>query len=146
MDTFRFPKVNTSFPMAVHLTTSLNRMDMNLIAIFCFLAFTLVVADFCRVRAAAKAAAKAKEARDREALMKRIESVEVTHNTFMTNYKDLILHLATLHKARIVRNDAQRKYNDNTRRSAEIVSANHNALMAYKKEKDAFSAYLIQQS
>jgi hypothetical protein len=151
MDTFRFPKVNTSFPTAVPLATSLNRMDMNLIVIFSFLAIALAVADFCRLRAEAKAAAKAaakvkeaKEASDREDLMKRIESVEVTHNTFMTNYKDLILHLATLHKARLVRDDMRRKYNDNTRRSAELITANHNAIMAYKKEKDTLSAYLIQ--
>jgi len=120
---------------------------MNLIILFFILTIGLIVADFCRVRAearAAKAAAKVKELRDREDLMKRIESVEVTHNTFMTNYKDLILHLATLHKARIVRDDMRRKYNDNTRRSAELITANHNAIMAYKKEKDTLSAYLIQ--
>ena len=55
-------------------------------------------------------------------------------------------HLSTTHKARIVRDDMRRKYNDNSKRSAEIVSANHNSLMNYKKEKDALSAYLIQQT
>jgi hypothetical protein len=150
MDTFRFPKVNSSFPSVKTFQTfkgaTLNRMDMNLIVIFCFLAIALAVADFCKVRAQAKAAKAAKEARAREDLVKRIEAMEVTQNTFITNYKDLMRHLSTTHKARIVRDDMRRKYNDNSKRSAEIVSANHNSLMNYKKEKDALSAYLIQQT
>jgi hypothetical protein len=105
----------------------------------------LAVGDYCRVRAQAKAAKAAKEARVREDLVKRIEAMEVTQNIFMTNYKDLMRHLSTTHKARIVRDDMRRKYNDNSKRSAEIVSANHNSLVNYKKEKDALSAYLIQQ-
>ena len=155
MDTFRFPKVNSSFPSSQTFQTfktfqsaPLNRMDMNLIVIFCFLAIALTVADFCKVRAeakAAEAAKKEKEARVREDLVKRIEAIEVTQNTFITNYKDLIHHLSTTHKARIIRDDMRRKYNDYSKRSAEIVSANHTALMNYKKEKDALSAYLIQQ-
>jgi hypothetical protein len=146
---FKFPKVNSSFVLPK--TAVMAKADIHFIILFCILIVGLAVADFCRIRAearaAAKAAAKVKEAKevsDREDLMKRIESVEVTHNTFMTNYKDLILHLATLHKARLVRDDMRRKYNDNTRRSAELITANHNAIMAYKKEKDTLSAYLIQ--
>lgn len=119
---------------------------MNLIVIFCFLAIALAVADFCKVRAQAKAVAKVKKEKFREDLVKRIEAMEVTQNIFMTNYKDLMRHLSTTHKARIVRDDMRRKYNDNSKRSAEIVSANHNSLVNYKKEKDALSAYLIQQT
>ena len=152
MDTFRFPKVNSSFPSSQTFQTfqrvPLNRMEMNLIVIFCFLVIALTVADFCKTRAeakAAEAAEAAKKAAKVEDLMKRVEAMEVTQNTFITNYKDLLFHLSNKHKARIVRNDIQRKYNDN-RRNSELILANHNALMNYKKEKDALSAYLIQQT
>ena len=148
---FKFPKVNSSFVLPK--TAVMAKADIHFIILFCILIVGLAVADFCRVRAEAKAAAKAaakvkeaKEASDRENLVKRIEAMEVTQNTFITNYKDLMRHLSTTHKARIVRDDMRRKYNDNSKRSAEIVSANHNSLMNYKKEKDALSAYLIQQT
>ena len=141
---FKFPKVNSSFVLPK--TAVMAKADMHFIILFCILIVGLAVGDYCRVRAQAKAAKAAKEARVRENLVKRIEAMEVTQNTFITNYKDLMRHLSTTHKARIVRDDMRRKYNDNSKRSAEIVSANHNSLMNYKKEKDALSAYLIQQT
>ena len=141
---FKFPKVNSSFVLPK--TAVMAKADMHFIVLFCILIVGLAVGDYCRVRAQAKAAKAAKEARAREDLVKRIEAMEVTQNIFMTNYKDLMHHLSTTHKARIVRDDMRRKYNDNSKRSAEIVSANHNSLMNYKKEKDALSAYLIQQT
>lgn len=141
---FKFPKVNSSFVLPK--TAVMAKADMHFIILFCILIVGLAVGDYCRVRAQAKAAKAAKEARVREDLVKRVEAMEVTQNTFMTNYKDLMRHLSTTHKARIVRDDMRRKYNDNSKRSAEIVSANHNSLMNYKKEKDALSAYLIQQT
>ena len=141
---FKFPKVNSSFVLPK--TAVMAKADMHFIILFCILIVGLAVGDYCRVRAQAKAAKAAKEARVREDLVKRIEAMEVTQNTFITNYKDLMRHLSTTHKARIVRDDMRRKYNDNSKRSAEIVSANHNSLMNYKKEKDALSAYLIQQT
>jgi hypothetical protein len=141
---FKFPKVNSSFVLPK--TAVMAKADMHFIILFCILIVGLAVGDYCRVRAEKKAAKAAKEARAREDLVKRIEAMEVTQNIFMTNYKDLMRHLSTTHKARIVRDDMRRKYNDNSKRSAEIVSANHNSLMNYKKEKDALSAYLIQQT
>ena len=141
---FKFPKVNSSFVLPK--TAVMAKADMHFIILFCILIVGLAVGDYCRVRAQAKAAKAAKEARAREDLVKRIEAMEVTQNIFMTNYKDLMRHLSTTHKARIVRDDMRRKYNDNSKRSAEIVTANHNSLMNYKKEKDALSAYLIQQT
>ena len=141
---FKFPKVNSSFVLPK--TAVMAKADMHFIILFCILIVGLAVGDYCRVRAQAKAAKAAKEARVREDLVKRVEAMEVTQNTFMTNYKDLMRHLSTTHKARIVRDDMRRKYNDNSKRSAEIVTANHNSLMNYKKEKDALSAYLIQQT
>ena len=141
---FKFPKVNSSFVLPK--TAVMAKADMHFIILFCILIGGLAVGEDCRVRAQAKAAKAAKEARVREDLVKRVEAMEVTQNTFMTNYKDLMRHLSTTHKARIVRDDMRRKYNDNSKRSAEIVSANHNSLMNYKKEKDALSAYLIQQT
>lgn len=141
---FKFPKVNSSFVLPK--TAVMAKADMHFIVLFCILIVGLAVGDYCRVRAQAKAAKAAKEARAREDLVKRIEAMEVTQNIFMTNYKDLMRHLSTTHKARIVRDDMRRKYNDNSKRSAEIVTANHNSLMNYKKEKDALSAYLIQQT
>lgn len=141
---FKFPKVNSSFVLPK--TAVMAKAYMHFIILFCILIVGLAVGDYCRVRAEAKAAKAAKEARVREDLVKRIEAMEVTQNTFITNYKDLMRHLSTTHKARIVRDDMRRKYNDNSKRSAEIVSANHNSLMNYKKEKDALSAYLIQQT
>ena len=141
---FKFPKVNSSFVLPK--TAVMAKADMHFIVLFCILIVGLAVGDYCRVRAQAKAAKAAKEARAREDLVKRIEAMEVTQNIFMTNYKELMRHLSTTHKARIVRDDMRRKYNDNSKRSAEIVTANHNSLMNYKKEKDALSAYLIQQT
>lgn len=141
---FKFPKVNSSFVLPK--TAVMAKADMHFIILFCILMVGLAVGDYCRVRAQAKAAKAAKEARAREDLVKRIEAMEVTQNIFMTNYKDLMRHLSMTHKARIVRDDMRRKYNDNSKRSAEIVSANHNSLVNYKKEKDALSAYLIQQT
>jgi len=141
---FKFPKVNSSFVLPK--TAVMAKADMHFIILFCILIVGLAMGDYCRVRAQAKAAKAAKEARAREDLVKRIEAMEVTQNIFMTNYKDLMRHLSTTHKARIVRDDMRRKYNDNSKRSAEIVTANHNSLMNYKKEKDALSAYLIQQT
>jgi hypothetical protein len=141
---FKFPKVNSSFVLPK--TAVMAKADMHFIILFCILIVGLAVGDYCRVRAETKAAKAAKEARVREDLVKRIEAMEVTQNTFITNYKDLMRHLSTTHKARIVRDDMRRKYNDNSKRSAEIVSANHNSLVNYKKEKDALSAYLIQQT
>ena len=98
--------------------------------------------------AAAEKEAEAEKAAEAEAentiqqMEKKIESLEASHSVLLTEFKGLMLHLNTLHKTRIVRNDTQRKYNDNTR-NRELITANHTAQVAYKMAKDSLSSYVI---
>ena len=102
-------------------------------------------AEKAAAEAAAEAAEKAAEAEAENKIQqmeKKIESLEASHSVLLTEFKGLMLHLNTLHKTRIVRNDTQRKYNDNTR-NRELITANHTAQVAYKMAKDSLSSYVI---
>jgi hypothetical protein len=113
---------------------------MNLIAFLATLAvlMTSFALSSCRTRQSQKA----KLQETIQLLTKRLDAAELTSNTVLTEFKDLLLNLATFHAARLVRNDTQRKYNDN-RRNAELITANHRSQMNYTKAKDALSTYVI---
>jgi|Laugrespbdmm15dd_1035085.scaffolds.fasta_scaffold47445_2 hypothetical protein len=121
--------------------------SMNLVALLATLAvvMTSFALSSCRARQFQKAEVDSKEAKLQETiqlLTKRLDAVELTSNTTLSELKDLLLHLSTLHAARVVRNDTQKKYNDN-RRNAELITANHRGQMNYIKAKDALSTYVI---
>lgn len=119
--------------------------NMNLIALLATLAvvMTSFALSSCRARQSQKAKEAAQLQETIQQLTKRLDVAELTSNTTLTEFKNLLLHLATLHAARVVRNDTQRKYNDN-RRNAELITANHNSHMNYKKAKDELSSYVIK--
>jgi hypothetical protein len=121
--------------------------EINLFALCATIAVVLTsfALSSCRTRQWQKADADVKEAKLQETiqlLTKRLDAAELTSNTTLSEFKDLLHHLATFHAARVVRNDTQRKYNDH-RRNAELITANHRSQINYTKAKDALSTYVI---
>jgi hypothetical protein len=76
-------------------------------------------------------------------LLKRLEAAEATNAICVANLSALMLNLAAFHKARIVRNDTKRRYNDSPR-NRELISATHKAEMNYKQAKDNLSSFVIE--
>jgi hypothetical protein len=74
---------------------------------------------------------------------KRLEAAEASNAICLANLNALMLNLAALHKARIIRNETKKRYNDN-RRSAELISATHKAEVNYKQAKEFLSSYVIE--
>jgi len=133
------------------MTSVMNTVENNTLPIF--IALTLSILSISVFKTSwslalaqageAKAAEKAAEAENKiQQMEKKIESLEASHSVLLTEFKGLMLHLNTLHKTRIVRNDTQKKYNDNTR-NRELITANHTAQVAYKVAKDSLSSYVI---
>jgi hypothetical protein len=125
-----------------HLGTAFQEKnnEMNLIALAATIAVVLTsfALSFCRARLS-----HTKTSTEITNLTKRLEASEATNAICLANVNALILNLAALHKARIVRNETKRRYNDN-RRSAELITATHKAEMNYKQAKDFLSSYVIE--
>ena len=132
---------NNTLPIFIALTLSILSISVYKTS----RSLALAQAGEVKAKAAAEAAEKAAEAEAENKIQqmeKKIESLEASHSVLLTEFKGLMLHLNTLHKTRIVRNDTQRKYNDNTR-NRELITANHTAQVAYKMAKDSLSSYVI---
>lgn len=76
-------------------------------------------------------------------LVKRLEASEATTAICVANLNALMLNLAALHKARVIRNETKKRYTDKPRNS-ELISATHKAEMNYKQAKENLSSYVIE--
>lgn len=121
------------------LITGFQQTEMNLIALVTTVVVVLI--SF----ALSSASQKNKETLVR----KRIEAAKANaaeakaNDICLANLNALMLNLGALHKARIVRNETKKRYNDN-RRNTELISALHKAEVNYKQAKDNLSSYLIE--
>jgi len=120
------------------LITGFQQTEMNLIALVTTVVVVLI--SF----ALSSASQKNKETLVR----KRIEAAKANaaakaNDSCLANLNALMLNLGALHKARIVRNETKKRYNDN-RRNTELISALHKAEVNYKQAKDNLSSYLIE--
>lgn len=114
--------------------------EINLIALLttAFVVLTSFAFSSCRARQAqTKANTQVTD------IVKRLEATEAANAICIANLNALMLNLAAFHKARVIRDDTRRRYND-TRRNAELISATHKSEMNYKKAKDNLSSYLIE--
>ena len=120
--------------------TAFPENEMNFIALGATIAVVLtsLALSSCRNRLPQK-----EESTSTEELTKRLETSEANMNICLANLNALLLNLAALHKARVIRNDTRRRYNDN-RRSQELITATHKAEMNYKQAKDFLSSYVIE--
>ena len=127
------PTMNFTLPTFGHS----DQNEMNLIALGVTVAvfFTSFTLSSCRARLTANT-----HVTD---LTKRLEAAETANAICIANLNALMLNLAALHKARVVRNDTKRRYND-TPRNRELISALHRAEMNYKQAKDNLSSYVIE--
>ena len=115
---------------------SFEHNEMNLIALAATVAVVLASLAFssCRTRLKANTVAE---------LSKRLEAAEAANAICLANLNALMLNLSALHKARVVRNDTKRRYNDSPR-NRELISVMHRAEMNYKQAKDYLSSYVIE--
>jgi len=117
------------------LITGFQQTEMNLIALVTTVVVVLI-----------SFALSSTSQKNKETLVrKRIEAeAEAKANdSCLANLNALMLNLGALHKARIVRNETKKRYNDN-RRNTELISALHKAEVNYKQAKDNLSSYLIE--
>lgn len=115
--------------------------EMNLIALVTTVA--IVLSSFALSSCRARRQAQTKANTQLTDIVKRLEATEATNAICVANLNALMLNLAAFHKARVVRNDIKRRYND-SRRDTELISATHRAEMNYKKAKDNLSSYVIE--
>ena len=89
------------------------------------------------------ALSRARLAQKQPDLVKRLEAAEAANAICVANLSALMLNLAALHKARMIRNETKRRYTD-TPRNSELISATHRAEMNYKQAKENLSSYVIE--
>jgi hypothetical protein len=121
----------------------LSQQEMNLIAfaITCVVVLSSFAHSSCRARLEQTKVANTVELLVE--LTKKLETAEETNAVCLANLKALMLNLAALHKARIVRNDTKRRYSYSPR-NRELISTLHKAEINYKQTKDFLSSYLIE--
>jgi len=123
--------------------TAFSENEMNLIALGATIAVVLTSLALSSCRNRIPQNQPDKMTNRVEELTKRLETSEANTAICLANLNALMLNLAALHKARVIRNDTRRRYNDN-RRSQELITATHKAEMNYKQAKDFLSSYVIE--
>lgn len=121
------------------LITGFQQTEMNLIA----LVTTVVVVLISFALSSTSQKNKETLVRKRIEAANAAEAEAKANDICLANLNALMLNLGALHKARIVRNETKKRYNDN-RRNTELISALHKAEVNYKQAKDNLSSYLIE--
>ena len=125
------------------LITGFQQTEMNLIALVTTVVVVLISFALSSASQKNKETLVRKRIEAEAAKANAAEAKAKANDICLANLNALMLNLGALHKARIVRNETKKRYNDN-RRNTELISALHKADVNYKQAKDNLSSYLIE--